>query len=155
MHFSRAVKLDAESTCVTLHLQSNYFLCNLFLIEKKWSIDIAGVKKKKKAAEVITCVCLWVVSAVSTTYTLLISLVLVTSLIRKATRRKNAGLCIVTTGVVGKAERMWKAADFPTLPYLAFQQRRAAAVDSCLSSHHMELPGVMLQTYWSHVIPCH
>lgn len=28
---------------------------------------MAGVKKKKKAAEVVKCVCLWVVSAVSTT----------------------------------------------------------------------------------------
>lgn len=61
------MKLGTESTCVTAHLQRSYFLCNLFLIEKKWSLDIAGVKKKKMAAEVVRYVCFWVVSAVITT----------------------------------------------------------------------------------------
>lgn len=38
---------------------------------------------------------------------------------------------------VGKAERIWEAADLLTLPYLAVQQHRATGVDPRLSSHHM------------------
>lgn len=57
---------------------------------------------------------------------------------------------------VGKTERIWGAADFPTLPYLALQQHRAAARDSCLSSHHMQIPGVLHVVHGPDILePCH